>query len=85
MTADDIKLSIEQKWPGSKAEVLDLTGTSDHFQVTVVSPAFEGQSMINQHRMVKSLFDPVIQSGELHALSLKTFTPNDWAKRGVKK
>ena len=79
----DIQKRIEQSLQGAKVTVTDLTGTSDHFQVTVVCPAFEGKSMLNQHRIVKALFDKDIASGVLHALSLKTFTPTEWAKKGL--
>jgi stress-induced morphogen len=80
--ASEIQRRIEETLQGSKVEVIDLTGTSDHFQVRVVSQLFEGKTMINQHRLVKTVFDKDIASGDLHALSLKTFTPAEWAKRG---
>jgi acid stress-induced BolA-like protein IbaG/YrbA len=78
----DIKREIETQMPGAQAMVQDLTGTSDHFQVVVIAPAFEGKSMLEQHRLVKGIFDNHIQTGELHALSLKTYTPEQWAKHG---
>jgi acid stress-induced BolA-like protein IbaG/YrbA len=84
MTPSQIQQKIEEKLPGSKALVHDLTGTADHYQVVVISPQFEGKSMIDQHRMVKGVFDKDIASGEVHALSLKTFTPLEWEKRGSK-
>lgn len=82
MSPTDIQTRIEEKLAGAKAMVRDLTGTLDHYQVTVICPLFEGKSMIDQHRMVKSVFDKDISSGELHALSLKTFTPQEWARNG---
>lgn len=78
MTPLEIKNKIIAQWAGAEVFVEDLTGTQDHYQVTIVTPIFEGKKMIEQHRMVKNLFDPDIQSGELHALSLKTFTPREW-------
>jgi acid stress-induced BolA-like protein IbaG/YrbA len=80
MNSEEIKKIIENQWPDSKTQVADLTGTQDHYQVTIVSSAFEGKKMIEQHRLVKSLFDPHIQSGEVHALSLKTYSPAEWEK-----
>ena len=82
MTAQDIENKIIEKYPGSTVQVRDLTGTQDHYQVIVVSPLFSGQTMISQHRMVKAVLDEKIKSGELHALSLKTFTPEEWEKYG---
>lgn len=59
----------------------DLTGTSDHWQVTIISEAFKGKPMLEQHRMIKSFFESEITSGVLHAFSLKTYTPEEWSKR----
>ncbi len=80
-TRDEIQTIIEGKFPGAEVELKDLTGTGDHWQVTVVSSAFEGKSMIDQHRLVKALFDEEIKSGAVHAFSLKTYTPEEWLKR----
>lgn len=82
MTQDEIQKKIETRFPGSQVLVHDLTGTADHYQVTVISTFFEGKSMIDQHRMIKAVFDQDIASGDVHALSLKTFTPGEWKKRG---
>jgi stress-induced morphogen len=70
-TAADIKQRIEAGIPGASAEVEDWTGGGDHFRATVVARAFAGQSRIQQHRMVYSLFDGEI-GGPIHALSLTT-------------
>lgn len=75
MSPSQLKARIESLAPGTTAEVVDLTGTQDHYQATVVSPAFEGKMMIEQHRMVYGLFKEEIDSNEVHALTLKTFTP----------
>ncbi len=72
---------IEGKFPGSQVELRDLTGTGDHWQVTVVSSAFQGKSMLDQHRLVKSVFEADIASGAVHAFSLKTYTPEEWSQK----
>ena len=82
MTQSDIQSRIQEKFPNSHVEVKDLTGTADHYQVLIMAPQFSGKSMIDQHRMVKALFEADIASGDLHALSLKTYTPDEWAKKG---
>ena len=82
ITQKEIQKRIQETLTGAEVQVNDLTGTSDHYQVMVVSPQFEGKSMIDQHRMVKAIFDKDIASGELHALSLKTYTPQQWVKKG---
>lgn len=66
MDIEQIKQRIEQGLPEAHAEV---EGDGHHFFAKVVSPAFEGQSLLARHRMVKDLF-PEIKTGELHALSV---------------
>ena len=75
MTPEKLKARIEELSPGTRAEVVDLTGTMDHYQAVVISPAFAGKMTIEQHRMVLDLFQNEIASNEVHALSLKTYTP----------
>lgn len=81
MNPQEISNRIEQKLPGALVKIIDLTGTSDHWQVTVVSPTFAGKSMLEQHRLIKGFFENEIFSGALHAFSLKTYTPEEWAKK----
>jgi stress-induced morphogen len=71
---EDIKARIEAALPECRAEVEDWTGGGDHFRATVVSPAFAGLSRIQQHRLVYDVFGAEI-GGPIHALSLKTHTP----------
>lgn len=68
--------------PGSTIELVDTTGTGDHFDARVVSAAFEGKSMIDQHQMVYAPLKDLLATGELHALALKTYTPEQWKKSG---
>lgn len=66
--------------PGSEVEVFDTTGTGDHFEARVVSPAFVGKSMVDQHQAVYAPLQDVLKTGELHALALKTYSPEQWQK-----
>lgn len=81
MTADQLAARITQLHPDTQVKVTDLTGTEDHWQVEVVSPAFEGKMMVEQHRMIMSLLKSEIDSNEVHALSMKTFSPTQYAKK----
>ncbi len=76
----ELKQRLETLAPGTRAEITDLTGTQDHYQVAVISPAFEGKMMIEQHKMVMAMVKGEVDSGEVHALSMKTFTPKQWEK-----
>jgi stress-induced morphogen len=85
MTPAQLKARLETLAAGTQAEVNDLTGTQDHYQAVIVSPVFEGKLMIEQHRMVYKLVQSEIDSNEVHALTLKTYTPQQFesAKRSI--
>lgn len=68
--------------PGSEVEVRDTTGTGDHFEARVVSPDFTGKTMVQQHQLVYAPLQDWLQTGELHALALKTYSPEQWKKLG---
>jgi acid stress-induced BolA-like protein IbaG/YrbA len=65
METNKVKALIEAGIPGAKVGV---TGDGRHFEEVVVSEAFEGKSLIQQHRMVKDAVKTQIESAELHAL-----------------
>jgi stress-induced morphogen len=71
---EDIRTRIEASIPGARADVEDYTGGGDHFRATVTAEAFAGRSRIEQHRLVYEIFGDEI-GGAIHALSLKTQTP----------
>lgn len=73
-----IRDRILAELPGSEVEVKDTTGTGDHFEAKVVSPAFTDRSMVDQHQAVYAPLKDVLQTGELHALALKTYSPEQW-------
>ena len=84
MKATELKNRIETLAPGTRVEVTDLTGTEDHWQALIVSSAFQGKSMIEQQRMVMGILKSEIDSNEVHALTMKTYTPEQYEKFGAK-
>lgn len=78
MTAEQLKQRLMTLAPETYVEVVDLTGTQDHWQALIVSEAFEGKMRVEQHQMVFKLLDAEVQSNEVHALSLKTLTPSQY-------
>ena len=74
-SAEDLRQRIEAAIPGAHVEVEDYTGGGDHFRASVTAAAFEGQSRIEQHRLVYGIFGAEI-GGPIHALSLKTQAPS---------
>lgn len=71
-----MKLRLESAYPGAVVEVVDLTGTQDHYEVFVESPVFTGMTRVQQHQHVMSVFGPELKTGEVHALSIRTRTKN---------
>ncbi|WP_164006724.1 BolA family protein [Pyxidicoccus trucidator] len=82
LDADFVRTRILEALPDSEVEVRDTTGTGDHFEARVVSPAFVGKPMVQQHQLVYAPLQQWLKSGELHALALKTYSPEQWQKLG---
>jgi stress-induced morphogen len=59
--------------------IRDLTGTKDHWEAVVVSAAFVGKTPIEQHQMVYAALGELM-AGPVHALALKTYSPESWDK-----
>jgi stress-induced morphogen len=74
MTPEMLKHLLEQSFPGDPVKVFDLTGTSDHFEVQIVSDQFEGKSLIEQHKLVHAACGEHLTT-TIHALKIKTRTP----------
>ncbi len=66
---------IKQKIVNSEVYVENLKG-DDHLQVTVISSEFNGLSLVKQHQLVYSALKEELASEAIHALALKTETPN---------
>lgn len=79
-TADHVRQRIVHHLPGADVDVTDTTGTGDHFRAVVVSAAFAGQSRVDQHRMVYDAVRAELDDGSIHALSMKTSTPEQGAR-----
>jgi stress-induced morphogen len=76
----ELEKRIGTALPGSEIEVKDLTGTGDHFEARVVSPAFAGKTMVEQHKLVYAPLQDLLATGTLHALALKTYSPEQWTR-----
>jgi acid stress-induced BolA-like protein IbaG/YrbA len=75
MQPTHIKKMIETNLPGAQAQVM---GDGSHFEAIVVYEGFSGNSPVKRHQMVYSTLGNSMQS-DIHALSLKTYTPREWA------
>lgn len=76
MTAEDLKDIITA---GLACEHIALEGDGRHWFATIVSPAFEGKRLIQRHQLVYATLGQKMHTDEVHALSMKTHTPVEWA------
>jgi stress-induced morphogen len=68
-----IEKLLRQAFPDARElAVLDRTGGGDHFQVTVVTPRFNGLSLIEQHRLVYAALEGPMADGTIHELRITT-------------
>ncbi|MCU0565217.1 MAG: BolA/IbaG family iron-sulfur metabolism protein [Oculatellaceae cyanobacterium Prado106] len=79
VSPDQVESMIKAGLPDAQVQVQDLTGTRDHYQVLVVSSQFEGKRLIQQHQLVYGTLQQAMSSEAIHALTMKTFTPAEWA------
>ncbi|HZZ64621.1 MAG TPA: BolA family protein [Candidatus Baltobacteraceae bacterium] len=63
---------IRAQIPDARVEIVDRTGTMDHFNVTVRSGAFTGKTLIEQHQLVYGALKAALKDGRVHAVELKT-------------
>ncbi len=72
-----LKTRLQAAFPDARMELEDLTGTKDHYQLAIASEQFVGKTPIEQHQLVyRALAEEM--KGPVHALALKTFTPESW-------
>ena len=75
MTADQIQAMIGAGLP---CEHVHVEGDGRHWYATVVTSAFEGLRPIQRHQKVYGTLGDKMANDEVHALSMKTFTPAEW-------
>jgi acid stress-induced BolA-like protein IbaG/YrbA len=66
---------------GLACEHLEVTGDGQHFEAVIVSPAFEGKRPVQRHQLVYAALGDRMRE-EIHALSMKTLTPAEYARLG---
>ena len=72
MTPEQVKERLEKAYPDGYVDVMDLTGTQDHYSVYISSKVFDGMTRIKRHKHVMAVFDEELKTGEVHALTIKT-------------
>ena len=80
MDPKEIATLIETGLPGSRVEV--QTDGQGHYEALVISSAFDGQRSVRRHQLVYATLGERV-GGEIHALALKTLTPEEWQSPGA--
>ena len=73
MATEPLRALLADAFPdASELDVVDRTGTGDHFQVTVASSRFDGLPLLEQHRLVNQALAGPLADGTIHELRIKT-------------
>jgi stress-induced morphogen len=72
MATESIRARLQEAFPDGEVSVEDRTGGGDHFQVSVVSSAFDGLSLVQQHRLVNEALAEPLADGTIHELRIRT-------------
>lgn len=75
MNPDDVQQRIAAGLPDCEVTV---TGDGSHFEARVVGNVFTGLTSVKKQQMVYATVNDLITSGDLHALTIKTYTPEEW-------
>jgi len=78
VTAESVKQGIAA---GLECEHLEVAGDGEHFQALIVSRQFEGRNRVQRHQLVYQALGDRMRE-EIHALSMRTMTPQEWQAGG---
>lgn len=80
MTAQELQNIIAAGLP---CDHLEVDGDGRHWSAVIVSNAFEGMRLIQRHQAVYATLGEKIRTDEVHALSMKTYSPTEWAQQNA--
>jgi acid stress-induced BolA-like protein IbaG/YrbA len=75
MQAQDLQALIQAGLP---CEHIEVEGDGRHWSAVIVSPEFDGKRLIQRHQRVYATLGQRMHTDEVHALSMKTYTPAEW-------
>ena len=78
ISPQQVEAMIKAELPDAQVQVQDLTGGGDHYQVMVVSSQFAGKRLVQQHQLVYGALQQAMSTEAIHALAIKTYTPEAW-------
>jgi acid stress-induced BolA-like protein IbaG/YrbA len=76
MTADELRSVIASSLA---CDHIEVDGDGRHWSAVIVSAEFDGLRRIQRHQRVYATLGARMQNDEVHALSMQTFTPQEWA------
>lgn len=79
ISPEQVQTMIQERLDNAEVKVV---GDGQHFEAIIISPDFAGQSRVKQHQLVYGALQAELASEMIHALSLKTFTPETWQATG---
>lgn len=79
MQPQEVKDLLESRLAAARVEV---TGDGRHFDILIVSDAFDGLSRLKKQQLVYGALQEEIASGTIHAVNMKTFTTAEWQQGG---
>ncbi len=79
ISPQQVETMIQTSLPNAQVQVV---GDGEHFEAIVVSADFAGKTKVKQHQMVYATLQAEMASEAIHALSLKTYTPETWQAMG---
>lgn len=81
MEFESVKSLIKNEIPDAEVTVTDLTGTKDHLGLEIVSDAFSGKRLIQQHQMIMDILKKELNANIIHAVQIKTMTKEQKEKQ----
>lgn len=79
ISPEQVQTIIQERLSNAEVKVV---GDGQHFEAIIVSPDFAGKTRVKQHQLVYGVLQSELASETIHALSLKTFTPEAWQATG---
>ena len=78
VSLQQVQEMIQSQLPDAQVFINDMTGGGDHLEAIVVSSQFEGKTKVKQHQLVYAALEQAMATEAIHALGLKTYTPESW-------
>ena len=75
---EQVEAMIKGRLPDAQVVIKDIKGGGNHLEALVVSAEFEGKTRVRQHQLVYSALQEALDSEAIHALALRTYTPQTW-------